>query len=44
MELNLIIIERELDLVIELVFFKEMEDEQLLQPVLLAYSLLILLE
>ena len=44
MELNLIAIEKELDLVIVLTFFEEMEDEQLPQPVLLAYSLLILLE
>jgi hypothetical protein len=44
MELNLIAIEKELDLVIVLIFFEEMEDEQLLQPGLLAYSLPILLE
>ncbi len=44
MELNLIATEKELDQVIVLTFFEEMEDEQLPQPVLLAYSLLILLE
>jgi hypothetical protein len=44
MVLNLITIEKGLDLVIVLIFYEEMEDEQLLQLVLLAYSLLILLE
>jgi hypothetical protein len=44
MELNLVAIEKELGLVTVLIFFEEMEDEQLLQPVRLAYSLLILLE
>lgn len=44
MELNLIAIEKESGLVIVLIFFEEMEDEQLPQLVLLAYSLLILLE
>ena len=44
MEVNLIAIKKEQDLVIVLTFFEEMEDEQLPQPVLLAYSLLILLE
>jgi hypothetical protein len=44
MELNSIAIEKESGLVIVLIFFEEMEDEQLLQPVQLAYSLLILLE
>lgn len=44
MELNLIAIEKELGLVIVLIFFEEMVDGQLQQPVQLAYSLLILLE
>lgn len=44
MELNLIAIEKELDLVIVLIFSEGREYEQLLEPVLLAYSLLVLLE